>query len=170
MATPPQIRTLVLSALVSGGCVVPVAPQFDDLEQNYPPFVVTSSPSEGDVFTQGTSTQDREIAVTLSDHNLHDHLSVRWLLNYPGANMNTSRPIREDPVPPSGMLERATLRIQPGCDKLGLSPGLHRLTMSVSDRRFLDALKNESVSPEAPLDTPADDGNRIRVIWMLNCL
>jgi hypothetical protein len=169
MTTPLPIRALLLSGLVFAGCVIPVSPEFEDAERNYPPFLITSNPSEADIFTQGTTGEDREIAVTLADHNLHDNLFVRWLVDYPGANMATSRPIREDILPPSGSFERSTYRIQPGCDSLGLTPGPHRLVLAVADRRFLDVFAGDSVSPEAPLDTPDGDGIRIRVVWTLNC-
>lgn len=172
MARSPSTSALFVlcAALGAGGCVIPLAPEFDDAERNYPPFVVTSNPSEGDIFTQGMSAEDREIAATLSDFNLHDSLFIRWLVDYPGSVMGPSQQIREVTLPPSGTPERSTVRIQPGCRFLGLTPGQHRLVMSVSDRRFLDALSGESVSPEAPLDTPAEDGNRVRVVWVLNCL
>jgi hypothetical protein len=159
-----------LALLAGGGCVIPVAPEFDPPEKNYPPFVVTSNPGVGDIFTQGMSAEGREISAILSDFNLNDQLHIRWLVDYPGNETTTSKQIREVILPASPTPERTPVRIQPSCSIIGLAPGQHRLVMSVSDRRYRDALAGESVSPEAPLDSVPPDGNRIRVVWILNCL
>jgi hypothetical protein len=164
-----------LAALFCGGCVIPVAPQWDDAEINYPPYVVSASPSEGDIFTPGITTgatgagNGRDINATLSDANINDHLFIRWLVDYPATDANSNRLIREDEIPPSGTDIRSVVRILPDCRFINLSPGLHRWVMSVSDRKFLDALRGDDVSPEAPLDSVPVGANRIRVVWLLNC-
>jgi hypothetical protein len=162
--SPPPLFALMVAT--AGGCIIPVAPQFEDAEPNYPPFLVSSTPGEGDIFTQGE--EERAIAVTLGDHNLRDDLSVRFLIDYPGGDMSPSHKIFELIVPPSGTAVRQTVRIQPSCSLLQLTPGPHRLTMAAADRPYLDALAGDSVPPEAPLDSPKD-GNAIRVVWLLNC-
>jgi hypothetical protein len=101
---------LLLLASLAVGCVVPVAPQFAD-EPNHGPFVDDSKPTVGDIFTPG---RDREIAVTLSDENLNDSLFVRWLIDYPGGEINSRAPlILEAQLPRSGASVRSTVRIQP---------------------------------------------------------
>jgi hypothetical protein len=166
--SPPWRRLGPLVALLCGGCVVPVAPQWDDAEINYPPYVESSTPGEGDVFTPG-STGQREIEATLSDQNVADHLFIRWLVDYPSTDMNATHLIREVELPSSGTPVRAPVRIQPSCDFIALGSGTHRWVMSVSDRKFLDLLNGDSVSPDAPLDSVSKDANRIRVVWILYC-
>src|SRR5207302_72257 len=80
---PPRWWPLCVALFAMSGCVIPVAPQFDDPEQNYPPYIVSSDPGEGSIFTPGATPDDRDIAVTLADQNLNDHLFVRWIFDYP---------------------------------------------------------------------------------------
>src|SRR4051812_10099411 len=94
LSSPLRRRSLIpLAALFCGGCVIPIAPQWDDAEINYPPYVVSSAPSEGDIFTPGLTTpstclatapacERRDISATLSDENINDHLFIRWLVDY----------------------------------------------------------------------------------------
>jgi hypothetical protein len=159
------LRTAALMAALAGGCVIPVAPQFDDPEVNYPPYVITSSPSVGDIFTP----EQRDITAALSDHNVHDNLSIRFLVDYPGSDTNTGHLFFQIRLPPSGVADRGSVKVRPDCKQIGLAMGLHRLMMSVSDREYLDAPAGDSVDPEAPLDSVPDDANRIRVMWLLNC-
>lgn len=157
----------VTIALLASGCVIPIGPQFDDPEDNYPPFVVNSTPGQGDIFTEGGAS-GREIAVTLSDHNVHDQLHIRWFVNYPGTGPS-SKQLRNDILPGGATPERSPVRIRPDCGFSGLERGQHRLVMSVADRPYLDALLGNIVPPEAPFDSVPPDGNRIRVVWILNC-
>src|SRR5437660_9514569 len=93
-----------------GACVIPVAPQFDDPEQNFPPFVVTSDPGVGEIFTPGqdeTGTATRVIVVTLGDHNLGDPLYLRWLLDYPSTDPDGGQLLMVAQLPPSGRPDRS---------------------------------------------------------------
>ena len=83
---PP--RVLLLVATLASGCVIPWGPQFDDPEPNHPPYVVTSSPTVGEIFTLGITMQNRDISTTLSDRNVNDHLFIRWLVDYPSTDAN----------------------------------------------------------------------------------
>jgi hypothetical protein len=168
---PSRVGRLVVlgASLLAGGCVIPVAPQFDDPEINYPPFVADSKPSVGEIFTPGTTPLDRDISVTLSDQNLNDNLYIRWLIDYPSKDTSVSHLLRQVVYPPSGMAVRSTVRIQPVCEAIPTTPGQHRLVLSVSDRPYLDALSGEDVDPEAPLDSTPELANRIRAVWILNC-
>jgi hypothetical protein len=172
---PPQVahrlgRVLILAALAcAGGCVVPVAPQWDDAEINYPPYLFDSAPGEGDIFTPGTSAEGREITATLSDQNINDHLFIRWLVEYPSSDMSAAHLIREVELPASGTPIRPVVRIQPDCGFIALRTGRYRWVMSVSDRKFLDALSGDDVDPAAPLDSVPIGANRIRLLWLLEC-
>src|SRR3954470_7269056 len=95
LSSPSRWRLGPLAALICGGCVIPVAPQWDDAEINYAPYLVSSSPSEGEIFTPGLATpavctgaaattpmcEGRAISATLSDENIDDHLFIRWLVD-----------------------------------------------------------------------------------------
>ena len=169
VTSPRLAASLAVSALLAGGCVVPVAPQWDDPEVNYPPYVVGSDPTVGEIFTPGTSDENREIAATLSDLNLDDHLFIRWLVDYPTSDTSSPHLLLAVDYPPTGKPVRSTVHIRPGCQVIGRGPGTHRLMMSVSDRKYLDALNGDPVDPMAPLDSVPDDANRIRVMWLINC-
>jgi hypothetical protein len=169
----PQAHTLPRLALLpialALGCVIPIAPQFDDPETNYPPYAVSSVPMVGDIFTPGMDGEERDISTTLSDQNFNDHLYIRWLVDYPGTDASRARLVRQTQFPPSGEAERSVIRIQPTCASLNVGSGPHRFVMSVSDRPFLDRLNGESVDPEAPLDSVPSIANRIRLVWIINC-
>jgi hypothetical protein len=168
-ASRPLILAASFAALL-GGCVIPIGPQFDDAEPNYPPYVVSSNPTVGEIFTPGMTVEDREITATLSDQNLKDHLFIRWLVDYPSNDMNpTAHQLLQVEFPESTTALRPTVRIRPRCDFIGLGPGPHRLVMSVSDRPYLDALSGLDVDPEAPLDSVPEGANRLRTLWILNC-
>jgi len=168
VATPPGL-SLLMAALASG-CVLPIGPQFDPPETNYPPYVESSSPSVGEILTLGMTTQDRVITVSLSDQNLNDHLYIRWLIDYPAKDANLARLVHQVQLAESPNAERSPVRIQPSCSGLGVGTGLHRFVMSVADRPYLNALAGEDVDPDAPLDSvDVQEANRIRLVWFLNC-
>jgi hypothetical protein len=173
MHTPPSVghslRPALLLAVLAGGCIIPLGPQFDDQEFNYPPYVESSSPIVGEIFTPGMAGQGRDISTTLSDQNVNDHLFIRWLVDYPGTDTNPAHLVRSTQFPPSGEAKRGPIHLQPTCRDLGVGPGIHRFLMAVSDRPYLDALSGEDVDPEAPLDSVPGDANRIRLVWLINC-
>jgi hypothetical protein len=165
----PRPPGCVLCAFALGACVVPVGPEFESTAANYPPTVLSSNPGIGDIFAQAPTGDLREISAILSDQNVEDPLFVRWLVDYPGVDSGSPQLVRELTVAPSGMAVRPSVRIRPRCDDLGLRGGIHRLVMSASDRRYLDTLAGDLVPPEAPLDSVAEGGNRIRAVWLLSC-
>ena len=166
---PP--RRLALVAALASGCVIPIGPQFDPPEPNFPPYVEDSSPGVGEIFTLGMTSQDREIRATLSDRNINDALFIRWLIDYPGTDANPAHLVHTLQFPPSGMVVRSPVRIQPPtCQSLGVGTGMHRFIMSVADRPYKDQLAGDAVDPEAPLDSvDVEQANRIRVVWFINC-
>jgi hypothetical protein len=135
--------------------------------QQHAPFLVDSTPGAGAILSP--TTDEREISAVVGDENLDDNLSIRFLVDYPEAGPAVGRLIRQVTIPPTGLVDRAPVRLRPGCDTLQLAPGLHRLTMSVSDRPFLDPFQGDDVDPAAPLDSVPGDAFRLRAVWLLNC-
>jgi hypothetical protein len=162
-------------AMTMSACVIPIAPQFDDPEVNYPPFVVDSDPAIGDILTPaaampgGAPPPQRVITVTLGDHNLNDVLFLRLLMDYPTTDPDGGQLVAVPAArPPSGRVDRTPFRlVPPPCSSAGA--GTHRLVLSVSDREFLDRTNGDSVSTEAPLDSVRATANRMRAVWLLNC-
>ncbi|MGC9984643.1 MAG: hypothetical protein ABSF35_13540 [Polyangia bacterium] len=149
-------------------CVVPVAPQFEDPSENYPPFVVSSVPTAGAELPTSTDPTDT-IQVTLGDPNLDDILVARWLIDYPPYDASISRLALEARLPPSGAVNRETIQFAPSCSDDQIASGLasHRVTLSVADRPFL--------SPDqAPADLQLDSlpakspGFVVRTTWVVD--
>src|SRR5882757_5957338 len=115
-----RILTPCALTLIMNACVIPVGPQFDDSEQNFPPFVVSSDPGVGEILTLekggagGTMAPDagdltagpRFIAVTLGDHNLRDPLFLRWLFDYPSTDPGGALLVMVAELPPTGKTDR----------------------------------------------------------------
>jgi hypothetical protein len=156
MKVPPVLAVLV--AVVVSACASAEEP-----EQNHAPFLVTSDPVEGNIVTIPSPDSRREVALTVADENVGDHLFVRFLLDYPGPD---SRALSFLELPPSGTAVRGTVRILPSCAVVTRA-GTHRLTASISDRPFLDPAQGEDVDPEAPLDSIAFGAAGLRVVWLL---
>lgn len=153
-------------ATTAPGCVIPLAPQFEDPEENYPPFIISSTPSDATRFSP--MDMDR-IVVTIGDQNLGDTLFARWIFDYPPRDPNVTRNGQWREIGRSGTIARAPIDFKPSCDEHNIARGplQHRLTLSVSDRPFLDAEMNEPVSPLAPLDSPREGAHRLRISWLL---
>jgi hypothetical protein len=167
-------RRLPISALaviaVTSGCVIPVAPKFDDPEPNFPPFIINADPPVGSILTfQGSMTTMREIVVTIGDQNLGDHLFTRWIYDYPPDDAN-SRVALNIEYPPTGEAQRTTLRIQPSCSVHSIAKGIpqHRLMLSISDREFLNQENGDTVPPEARLDAIPEGAQGLRAVWFIN--
>jgi hypothetical protein len=169
-----HLLTLCALSLTLDACVIPVGPQFDDPEENFPPFVVSSDPGVGNIFTPVKATSSdggaeatgaRFITVTLGDHNVGDALYLRWLVDYPGTELAEGQLAMVFQLPPSGRTDRGRAMFLPTCSRAGT----HRLVLSVSDRKFLDSGSGDSVSPDAPLDSYRPGANRMRAVWMLLC-
>jgi hypothetical protein len=169
-------RCLILTpcalSLSITACVIPVGPQFDDPEDNFPPFVVSSDPAVGEIFTPvkaaaadgGEPTGARFMTVTLGDHNVNDQLYLRWLLDYP--DPDGGQLVMAVRLPPSGKPYRGPYQFAPTCPRV---TGPHRLVLSVSDRTFLDTGNGDIVPADAPLDSIRSGANRHRAVWILNC-
>jgi hypothetical protein len=151
----------------TSACVIPLAPEFQDPEDNYPPFVLSADPPEGTRISP--AEVDRPIKITLGDQNLSDTLFARWIYDYPVRDPALTRFGQEDEIARSGTVTRRTIQLEPSCLRHNIARGplQHRLTLSVSDRPFLDPDKGETVSPLAPLDSPRDGAHRVRITWVL---
>jgi hypothetical protein len=135
------LRWLVL-ALGLGGCVVPLAPQFEDPEENSAPYLVGADPSIG-VILAGSPPEFR---VTVADSNLGDTLYARFIIDYPDFDRFLSRIARGAagdqiiPAPQDDNTVRQLRPYRPGCeDSIDGSLTQHRLMLVVSDRPFLAA-------------------------------
>jgi hypothetical protein len=150
------------------GCVVPVAPQFDDPEPRFAPFVASSDPSVGEIVT--FSDNHAPFMVTIGDNNLGDSLFVRWIIDYPNTDVDNSRKALDTSYLPSASVIRSPpLKFVPTCNVIArATANPHRLVLSVSDRPFLDMENAQKVSNTAPFDTVPDGANRMRAVWLLN--
>ena len=132
-------RSVLAALAVSAvGCVLPVAPEFEDPEPNVPPFVWSADPPEGSVISSVGDTAST-IKVWLADPNLGDELHVRWVFDYPPQNRD-SRLVEAPTLPPSprGSLVRGTVELTPNCLRHNIAAGSpsHRLYLIVADRPF----------------------------------
>lgn len=154
-----------VSIFIVCGCVIPVAPEFENPEVNYPPYVVYSDPAEGTVMAQ----QNVEIRVRLGDPNLGDSLFIRWIFDYPKYDEILTRLVLVNPLPTAegGAIEREEISFTPSCILHNIARGVsqHQLTLSVADREFV---KPEQADPDYRLDTVATGGYRVRVSWRLD--
>ncbi len=151
-----------------GGCVVPVGPKFED-EPNYAPFIVDSAPGEGEIVAKDDDREAaNEIRVTVADPNLNDTLYARWLIDYPKYDSSVSRRAEDVELPPVGSALRGEVRFSASCVDHAIVRGLaeHRVVLAVADRPFLEG-STRTLSDESRLDTPSQDGLRVRVVWLL---
>ncbi len=148
------------------GCVVPVGPEFQDPEDNYPPYVIDSNPPVG-AFVTVVGGAPATIQVKVGDANAQDRLYVRWLFDYPAATAGAAvAPPVLDAILPAGT-ERGVLNLAPDCAEHRLAASLnpHRLMLAVSDREFLPPEQSPSA---APYDTVAPGGEVLRAVWTVN--
>ena len=152
---------LAAIAASAGGCVIPIAPEFEQ-ERNVPPFVRLADPPEGTMVTDGNQV----FRAVVEDPNRADNLHVVWLIDYPPYVDNISRSTRPSEVAsksPSQPNEHP-LNFKPECDFDNISPSIteHRLMLLVSDRPF----------PMMPADGGtvvydriAPGAHALRVVW-----
>lgn len=151
---------LAAMAMGAGGCVLPIAPEFES-ERNVPPFVKTADPPVGTTVTD----RNKSFSVTVEDPNRADTLYVVWLIDYPPYSPNLTRIGQRNEVPSNGPDEpnERVLNFQPSCELIAPSLTQHRLMLAVSDRPF-----EPTVTPGAPtlvLDKTATGAHALRVTW-----
>jgi hypothetical protein len=154
-----SVRALLATMVVSaGGCVIPIAPEFES-EANLPPYVKTAEPPVG------TTVMDRNqfFRVTVEDPNRADNLYVAWLIDYPPYAPNTRVGFRSV-VPSDGPDEpnEHLLNFLPSCELI--APGItdHRLMLAVSDRPFEETIVG---GVSLVLDKTAPGAHALRVTW-----
>lgn len=155
----PGFRRFLLGIVpcALGGCVLPLAPEFQE-EQNLPPVVVDVSPPEGITVLD----PDAVFEALVQDPNENDTLYARWLIDYPPYDPAISRLSELSPLPNA---ERIAFR--PDCIFNAISPtvtGYHRLMLVVSDRPFIRRQGDQAPSDNVFDETPAD-ANVIRLTW-----
>lgn len=147
---------LVPLLTVWGGCVIPVAPEFQDppAAVNVPPQLKSVNPPFGMLVTPGVFT------IEITDQNVQDDLTVRWWLDFPpghriGIDMFVHH--RDDKTPIDATITQ-TLDCTYGPFTDGEDP--HRLFAWVSDRGF-----------SADYSTPnvvKDDGFLTTALWLVH--
>ena len=154
------LGALVLLAAGAGGCVIPLAPEFEQ-ERNVPPFVKQANPEEGTMVTD----RNQVFQVVVEDPNRADNLHIAWMIDYPPYVENITVPGRVQTLPSPGV-DKANEHIinhQPRCEFDPISPSStqHRLMLVVADRAFLPP-------PDAgPLvfDRVPPGAHILRVVW-----
>jgi hypothetical protein len=153
----------LLAAALTGGCVLPIAPEFVE-ERNLSPFVVDVRPAVGTVVTDLNARFD----VTVEDPNRNDTLFVRFLIDYPPFSTELTRAQPLQPLPSQGpdLPNRQVIAFQPSCQLHTISPTItrHQLMLVVSDRPFIDPAPDSSPATRRLDDTPAD-AFAIRLAW-----
>jgi hypothetical protein len=134
----PPIASSLVSSLVLVGCVVPLAPQFQDppASQNYAPVIVAADPLIGSVIST-TPNVPQTFTVTFDDPNVGDVLTARFLIDFPPDTTNTR--VQDDPpiVPGSGN-QLSVAHITPNCLLNALAKtASHQIMVVISDRGFL---------------------------------
>ena len=151
---------LLILASASAGCILPLAPEFQAVE-NAHPFVVRADPLIG----SEVMSEDAVFVVTIQDPNPGDTLYARWLIDYPRFDAAVSREARTDSLPPTPEPpNEQLLRFQPDCTEHNISQvgSEHRLLLVVSDRPFI-----QETDPRLPnfLDSTPTSAGVIRSSW-----
>jgi hypothetical protein len=148
---------VMLLGLATGGCILPLAPEFEE-ELRAPPFVVTSKPAFGSM----VGASETVFEVEVQDPNATDDLHVRWVIDFPPYDENLSRKIdysiQKNRGP--GQVNRHRVAFSPNCLLHLITPAVsqHRLMLLISDRPFEEA-------PMVPDKVPTD-AHLLRVVWM----
>jgi len=150
---PRRLACLALLWSVSG-CVLPLAPEFEE-DPNLPPYLVSTDPPQATV----TMVKDPKFFATVQDPNENDTLYVRWLIDYPPYDSTTTVKQRAEDYTRAN---HSTLMFEPNCINHGLTgSAVHRLMLLVSDRPFLPP---ES-APDRPYEVTQPGTYPLRAFW-----
>ncbi len=151
-----------LLASCLSGCILPLAPEFQAVD-NAQPIVVKADPPIG----SDVQNEEMAFAVTLRDPNPGDRLYARWLVDYPRSETPAMMPGREDVVPPP---EDPTampdpIRFKPDCVQHAISnaSNQHRLMLVVSDRPFI---KETDPKLQNYWDSIPSSAGWVRSVWV----
>ena len=123
-------------------CVLPIGPDFQDpiASPNYAPVFIDSNPMFGTAATS-TPTVLQTFSVQISDPNVGDQLTVRWIVDFPPFTVDT-RPQPDQVFDPSanGQSLDQQISLRPSCllTSLAKTP-VHQIEVVVSDRGFVTA-------------------------------
>ncbi|HET6147337.1 MAG TPA: hypothetical protein VFH68_07365 [Polyangia bacterium] len=154
--------------MTSSGCVIPLAPSFDDppAERNYAPQLLDPTPAQGYV-SPGV------LRVNVSDPNVGDDLVVRWIVDYPPYNADRTRRLVDFPFHHSAdgkpLLEPSEMDIS--CLNLAQGVSVHPVTALVSDRDFLCCKKPEdsaNLTAEQQLIKLPPNALSVEAHWVVN--
>ena len=153
--------------MMSLGCVLPLAPNFDDppAERNYAPTLVDFTPAQGFV-------SPGPLTVTVSDPNVGDDLVVRWIVDYPPYNADRTRSLNDDPIPHSAD-GKPLLKTSPrdiSCLNLAQGVSAHPVTALIADRAFLCCEKDDgaNLSAEQKLTKLPPNALSVEAHWVVN--
>jgi hypothetical protein len=131
---------LLCAMLPLSACVLPIGPDFQDplASPNYSPFFIDSDPEFG---TQETATPAMSVTfhARISDPNVGDNLTVRWIVDYPPFTADT-RPQPDDLVmaDQTGKPLDKDVSFTPNCVQNTLAKiPVHHIKVVVSDRGFV---------------------------------
>jgi hypothetical protein len=130
---------LATSLLAMSGCVIPVAPDFQDPLPNYPPTLAAQSPPFGDLLhVSSDPNSPQEFNVLVWDPN-SDTLFVQWAIDYPvvasGGVPVTIGGIAQVPTDAQGQPTPVSKAITCLNVPSATPDSLHRLEIIVSDRK-----------------------------------
>ena len=153
-----RLLVVLLPAAALPGCVIPLAPDFQDppAMPNFAPQLLAMSPDQGSV----VNTSD--FGITVTDPNPGDSLHIRWYADFPPRQAAT-RDIAADfgLIPPraDGTVQITTLEATVDCKANNLVPGIaeHTITVVVSDRDFV----------ASGAVTPFDGNHEVSANWSL---
>jgi hypothetical protein len=154
---------------MTSGCVVPVAPDFQDppLQQNYAPVLVSTDPPQTIVTT--TTFQ-----VTVSDPNVSDDLYVRWIAEYPPFSSTNSKRLKEDKMLPhsaNGMPQQTPDSITVDCLLYPLARlPQHPITALISDQPFFSPQTDPTLDPATLLAGIRKNAGSVEAHWVLSLL
>jgi hypothetical protein len=132
------LRWTIWTIALSTGCILPVAPEFQDPPKapNFAPLFVSFDPFAETPVLQVPLT----FSVLLDDPNPQDTLHVRWAVDYPPFVQSRSKlVINEQTLPPGAVPQSSySLPMMEPCKVF--TPGSeHRLVVIVADRPFRSA-------------------------------
>jgi hypothetical protein len=131
--------TLALFLVGLSGCVVPVGPEWTNPQSNSPPRIVSSTPPVGAMLSLAPDADaPLVVSVALADQNAKDALYVRWIIDYPPYDSETTRLALETTLAGGDQEQRPELYFAPNCTDHRIAPGFtdHRLLFAASDRQF----------------------------------
>jgi len=160
----PALLALWISLPMSG-CIIPVAPDFQDpvSSPNYPPYLSNPSPQFGRLVTVQAGVQVA-VSAFVSDPNLTDTLYYQWVYDdTTPPNPAVTHALGYFPLtqPPDGSPQQIPpVEVNCGLGLAATSTSLHQLELIVSDRE-------PNPHPTGPFDDIPFPGYKVYGNWPL---